>query len=55
MPLLSRPEQRTMQAGLEQGILQTAREVVLEVLKIRFEVVPLELIEAVNQSRTRLY
>ena len=61
MPLLSRMELRAMQKGIEQGIeqgrqegieqgsLQTARESVLEVLEIRFEVVPLELIEAINE------
>jgi hypothetical protein len=45
MPLLSRMELRAMQ----KGILQTARESVLEVLEIRFEVVPPELIEAINE------
>ncbi|HEY9710191.1 MAG TPA: hypothetical protein V6D48_18430 [Oculatellaceae cyanobacterium] len=61
MPLLSRMELRAMQKGIEQGIeqgrqegieqgsLQTARESVLEVLEIRFEVVPPELIEAINE------
>jgi hypothetical protein len=49
MPLLSRMELRAMQAGIEQGALQNARESVLEVLEIRFEVVPPELIEAINQ------
>lgn len=45
MPVLSRMELRGMQAG----ILQTARESVLEVLEVRFEVVPTEVIEAVKQ------
>ncbi len=45
MPLLSRMELR----ALQKGILQTARESVLEVLEIRFEVVPAELIEAINE------
>lgn len=45
MPVLSRMELRGMQAG----ILQTARESVLEVLDVRFEVVPTEVIEAVKQ------
>lgn len=61
MPLLSRMELRAMQKGIEQGIeqgrqegieqgsLQNARESVLEVLDIRFEVVPSELIEAINE------
>jgi len=45
MPVLSRMELRGMQAG----ILQNARESVLEVLDVRFEVVPTEVIEAVKQ------
>ncbi|MFB8791168.1 MAG: transposase [Potamolinea sp.] len=45
MPVLSRMELRGMQAG----ILQTARESVLEVLDVRFEVVPIEVIEAVKE------
>jgi len=49
MPLLSRMELRAMQAGIEQGALQNARESVVEVLEIRFEVVPPELIEAINE------
>jgi hypothetical protein len=49
MPLLSRMELRAMQRGVEQGALQTARESVLEVLEIRFEVVPPELIEAIDE------
>ncbi|NEP61826.1 MAG: transposase, partial [Symploca sp. SIO2G7] len=53
MPLLSHMEVRAMQKGIEKGIglgtVQTARESVLEVLAIRFEVVPPEIIEAINQ------
>ncbi len=49
MPLLSRIELEAKQEGLQQGILQTAREAVLDVLEIRFEVVPSELIEVVNR------
>jgi hypothetical protein len=49
MPLLSRMELRAMQEGIEQGALQNARESVVEVLEIRFEVVPPELIEAINE------
>ncbi len=53
MPLLSRIEleakQEGIEEGLQQGILQTAREAVLDVLEIRFEVVPSELIEVVNR------
>ncbi len=49
MPLLSRMELRAMQAGIQQGTLRNARESVIEVLEIRFEVVPPELIEAINE------
>ncbi|NES19855.1 MAG: hypothetical protein F6K41_13215 [Symploca sp. SIO3E6] len=53
MPLLSHMEVRAMQKGIEKGIgqgtVQNARESVIEVLTIRFEVVPPETIEAVNQ------
>ncbi|NET61940.1 MAG: hypothetical protein F6K47_39235 [Symploca sp. SIO2E6] len=53
MPLLSNMEIRAMQRGIEQGIergtVQTARESVLEVLTMRFEIVLPELIEAINQ------
>lgn len=49
MPFLSRMELRAMQRGMEQGSLRTARADVIEVLEIRFEVVPPEVIEAVNQ------
>lgn len=49
MPLLSRMELRAMQEGIVQGALQNARESVVEVLEIRFEVVPPELIEAINE------
>lgn len=58
MPLLSHMEIRAMQRGMEQGIekgtVQNARESVLEVLTIRFEVVPPELIEAINQIEDAL-
>jgi len=49
MPLLSHMEVRGMQRGIKQGTVQTARESVLEVLTVRFEVVPPEVIEAINQ------
>ncbi|MBW4495177.1 MAG: Rpn family recombination-promoting nuclease/putative transposase [Oscillatoria princeps RMCB-10] len=45
MPLLSRIEQRAMQAG----ILQNARESVIEILEMRFEEVPAQLREAINR------
>ncbi|NET58128.1 MAG: hypothetical protein F6K47_18825 [Symploca sp. SIO2E6] len=45
MPLLSHMEIR----GMQRGIVQTARESVLEVLEVRFEVVPPEVIDTINQ------
>lgn len=45
MTFFSRIELRAMQRGM----LQTARENVLEVLEVRFEVMPPEVIEVVNQ------
>ena len=54
MPVLSHMEHRAMQEGIEQGTLQTIRESVLEVLTIRFKVIPLELIEAINQIQDSL-
>ncbi|WP_198525074.1 hypothetical protein [Kamptonema formosum] len=53
MPLLSRIEQRAMQAGIERGIQrgiqQNARESVIEILEMRFEEVPAQLREAINR------
>ncbi|NER52228.1 MAG: hypothetical protein F6J92_37420 [Symploca sp. SIO1A3] len=49
MPLLSHMEIRGMQRGIKQGTLQNARESVLEVLTVRFEVVPQEVIEPINE------
>lgn len=40
--------EKGIQQGREQGILQKARKVVIEVLKIRFENVPETLVEAIN-------
>ena len=45
MPVLSHMEIR----GMQRGIVQTARESVLEVLTVRFEVVPSEVIDTINQ------
>ncbi|NET56940.1 MAG: hypothetical protein F6K47_12475 [Symploca sp. SIO2E6] len=45
MPLLSHMEVR----GMQRGAVQTAHEWLLEVLTTRFEVVPPEVIEAINQ------
>ncbi|NES01036.1 MAG: transposase, partial [Symploca sp. SIO1B1] len=47
MPLLSNMEIR----GMQRGAVQNARESVLEVLTVRFEVVPSEVIEAINQIK----
>ncbi len=61
MPILSNIERRAMEAGrqegmqegmqtgLQQGMLQTARSDVLEVLTVRFNSVPLDLTNRVNQ------
>ncbi|NET62502.1 MAG: hypothetical protein F6K47_42325 [Symploca sp. SIO2E6] len=49
MPLLSHMEIRGMQRGIEKGTVQNARESVLEVLEVRFEVVPPEVIDTINQ------
>ncbi len=57
MPILSNIERRAMEAGrqegmqtgLQQGMLQTARSNVLEVLTVRFNSVPLDLTNRVNQ------
>jgi len=45
MPLLSNMEVR----GMRRGAVQTTHEWLLEVLTMRFEVVPTEVIEAINQ------
>jgi len=45
MPVLSHMEIR----GMQRGIVQNARESVLEVLTVRFEVVPPEVIDTINQ------
>ncbi|NER49920.1 MAG: transposase [Symploca sp. SIO1A3] len=49
MPLLSNMEIRGMQRGIKQGTVQNAHEWLLEVLTVRFEVVPPEVTEAINQ------
>jgi len=45
MPLLSHMEIR----GMQRGVVQTSRESVIEVLTVRFEVVPPEVSEGINQ------
>ncbi|NEP14804.1 MAG: transposase, partial [Symploca sp. SIO2C1] len=47
MPLLSHMEIR----GMQRGAVQNAHEWLLEVLTVRFEVVPPEVIEAINQIK----
>jgi len=53
MPILSNIERRAMEAGRQEGrqegMLQTARSAVLEVLTVRFNSVPLDLTNRVNQ------
>ena len=46
---LSNFERRAMQRGMQRGILQTAREDVLEVLSLRFQAVPPSLSERIHQ------
>ena len=53
MPILSNIERRAMEAGrqtgLQEGMLQTARSAVVEVLTVRFNSVPITLTNRVNQ------
>ncbi|NEO80402.1 MAG: hypothetical protein F6J99_30970 [Moorea sp. SIO4G3] len=49
MPYVTSIERLARQEGMEEGILQTSRETLLEVLEVRFEDVPRELIETINQ------
>ncbi|NEQ81942.1 MAG: transposase, partial [Moorea sp. SIO2I5] len=42
-------ERLARQEGMEEGILQSSRENVLEVLQVRFEDLPRELVETINQ------
>ncbi|CBN54244.1 MULTISPECIES: Rpn family recombination-promoting nuclease/putative transposase [Kamptonema] len=48
MRFLSQIEEMAMEEGAERGALQNARESVLEILEARFEIVPLEVRQAVN-------
>ena len=58
MPLLShmeiRAEKRGMERGMERGFLLNARESVLELLEVRFEAVPEELVNAINQIEDKV-
>ena len=49
MPLVSPWERRAMARGHDQGVLETAREDVVEVLALRFGEVPSSLGERVEQ------
>lgn len=48
MPFISRVELMAKHEGIQQGILQTLRESAIVILETRFEVVPPEVIEAIN-------
>ncbi len=51
MPLLSHMEERAIQRGREEGLQQTRqilRSSIINILQVRFEAVPPELIEAIN-------
>lgn len=49
MPILSNIERCAMEEGRQEGILENARAAVLDVLTVRFEQVPPNLSERVNQ------
>lgn len=49
MPYVTSIERLARKEGIEEGILQNSRETLLEVLQVRFEDVPRELIETINQ------
>ena len=49
MPYVTSFERLARQEGISEGILQKGREVVIEVLEVRFEVLPSDLIEKINQ------
>ena len=57
MPLLShmeiRAEKRGMEQGMERGSLLNAREWVIELLEIRFDSVPAEIADIINQIEDR--
>lgn len=48
MTFITSIEEIGIEKGIQQGILQKAREDVIEVLEIRFEDVPETLVEAIN-------
>lgn len=49
MPYVTSFERLARQEGISEGILQSSRENVIEVLEVRFEVLPSDLIEKINQ------
>ena len=49
MPYITSIERRAMARGELQGRLETARESIIEVLEIRFEVVPQSIVEVINK------
>ncbi len=51
MPYVTSYERLARQEGIEIGILEKGRESLLEVLRIRFEDVPRELVETINQMK----
>ena len=38
-----------MQQGMQQGILQNAKETLIDILEERFNIVPMRVIEAINE------
>ena len=49
MPILSNMERRAMETGIQKGIQTARREMILEVLNARFNPVPAEVIDRINQ------
>ncbi|MDJ0597624.1 MAG: transposase [Crocosphaera sp.] len=49
MPYVTSVERLARQEGISEGVLQQKREDVIEVLEVRFEVLPDELVEKINQ------
>ncbi|NET85118.1 MAG: hypothetical protein F6J94_25350 [Moorea sp. SIO1F2] len=49
MPYVTSIERLARKEGIEEGILQNSRETLLEVLQVRFEDLPRELVDKINQ------
>jgi len=49
MPYVTSVERLARQEGLSQGIIQNGREVILDVLEVRFQEVPTEVIQKINE------